>query len=841
MRLFLLAFVIGCWLLQQQPALPGARAAFLLAAAAVLLSAVCFYWGRRAPLAACGMACLLGLLAGFGWAAWRAEQRLADWLPATLEGRSIAVRGVVAGLPAQAEPGLRFLFAIEHGDAGVPLPQHVLLSWREAPADLRPGERRAFVVRLRRPRGLANPHGFDYAYWLLGQGVGATGYVRSADEGFAIAAGERFAWRIEAWRHALRAHIRANLPPDARYGAVLVALVVGDQRGIAAYDREVFNRTGIGHLISISGLHITMISGMAGALAAWAWSHSFGLGGRLRRPLPLQVPARKIGLLAAVPAGLGYALVAGMEVPALRTVAMLSVAALALWSGRAAPGSLVLAWAGLAALAVDPWGVMSPGFWLSFCAVGVIFLAAARPSMAPVQGWAARAGAALAEAARTQWAVTVGLVPLTLLLFQQTSVISPLANAAAIPLVSFVVTPLSLLAAILPAPVATPLLALAHGCLSWLAAGLEWLAAPSWAVWRAADAGPVALALAALGMLWLVAPAGFGLRVRLHGLVLALPMLVAGRSPVPAGVFRATAFDVGQGTAVLVETRRHVMLYDAGPAYGTASSAGDRVIVPHLRAAGVTRLDLLMVSHEDADHAGGVAAVLGAVPVAALSTAAPPGHALLAQPSGRQPLAWAPCAAGQDWEWDGVRFTVLHPPAAQSQSAVYESNARSCVLRVAAASGVDAGEDTGDDTGEGTGEDAGKGTGEGAGEAAPASLLLTGDIGRAEEGALVAALPQEALRTTVLVVPHHGSGTSSSPGFLAAVAPQSGVFQLGHANRYRHPRADVWARYGALGIARYRSDEAGAIVMTSEGADVHVASYRQQVRRYWRDSPEVPR
>ncbi|AOY91091.1 DNA internalization-related competence protein ComEC/Rec2 [Cupriavidus sp. USMAA2-4] len=834
MRLFLLAFVTGCWCLQQQPVLPGRAAAAVLLLAAALLAAAALYWRRRARPAARAAVCLLGLLAGFGWAGGRAVQALDAWLPPALDGSDVRVRGVVAGLPAEAERGLRFRFAIEQEVAGAGggaaagaeaggarLPPEILLAWNEAPPGLRPGERREFVVRLRRPRGLANPHGFDYAYWLLGQGVGATGYVRSAGEGHAMAAGERLAWRIASWRHALRAHLRANLPPDARYGPVLVALVVGDQRGISAADREIFNRTGIGHLISISGLHITMISGMAGALAAWAWRHAFGLGRRWRRPPPLWLPARQVGLLVALPAGIGYGLVAGLEVPALRTVAMLVVAVLASWSGRTVPGSLVLGWAALAALVVDPWGVMAPGFWLSFSAVAVIFLAAGRPPAAPAADgadgaradrWPARLRVALAQAAHTQWVVTLGLVPATLLLFQQTSLVSPLANAVAIPLVSFVVTPLSLLAAILPSPLAAPLLALAHACLALLGSLLAWLSAPSWAVWRAAAAGPVAFALALPGVACLLAPRGFGWRLRWRGLVLLLPLLVAGRTPVAAGAFRATAFDVGQGGAVLVETRRHALLFDTGPAYGESSSAGERVIVPHLRAAGLGRLDMLMISHEHADHAGGVGAVLDAVPVAALRTAAPPAHALLSPPL-RPPRAWEPCAAGQQWEWDGVRFAVLHPPAAQSQSPAYGSNARSCVLHVSAQ----------------------------AGDGAAPSLLLTGDIERAEEAALLSSLPAQALRASVLMVPHHGSGTSSSPAFLAAVAPQAAVFQLGHANRFRHPRADVWARYGAQGVARYRSDENGAVVIEAGADGVAITPYRQQVRRYWREAPPAPR
>ncbi len=544
-----------------------------------------------------------------------------------------------------------------------------------------------------------------------------------------------------------------------------------------------------------------MIAGMAGALMHWGWRHSFGLGRHLRRPLPLWRPARQAALVAAVLAGLGYGLIAGLQIPALRTVAMLSIAALAAWSARTPPASMVLAWAAFTALLLDPWAVTAPGFWLSFGAVGVIFLAASRPEV-PVNGFWPRMRAALAAAARTQWAVTVGLVPLTLLLFRQFPVISPLANAIAIPVVSMLVTPLALLGAAMPPIVARPLLGIAHQALAWLVAVLRWLASPEWAVWETAQAGVPETALALLGTLVLLAPAAFGVRIRLHGMLLILPMLFVRGAAVERGEFRAVMLDVGQGTAVLVQTHAHALLYDAGPAYASGGSAGAQVIVPYLRAVGVRHLDHLMVSHEDADHAGGVRHVMEAVSVAGSSTAAPPGHALLGK------AEWAPCAAGQHWEWDGVHFAVLHPTAEQSRDAAVGSNARSCVLRV---------------------------------ENGRHGLLLTGDIGKAEERELVARLPAELLRANVLVVPHHGSGTSSSTEWLAAVNPEAAVFQLGYRNRYQHPRADVWERYGDAGILRYRSDETGAITMTTQGERYAMEAFRQAEPRYWRDGPGAPR
>ncbi|WP_019448544.1 DNA internalization-related competence protein ComEC/Rec2 [Cupriavidus sp. BIS7] len=856
MRAVLLAFVAGCWLLQQQGALPAWRswAAWMC----VALAAVVATWVLRRRVAAVPVwlaVVPVAVVVGVGWAAWRAEVRLGEWLDPALAGQDQIVDGGVAGLPDANAHGTRFLFSVEDAQAGIEiagaqdgdatrLPKKLLLTWSDPSQVLEPGQRYRLTVRLRRPRGLANPHGFDYTYWLLGEGVSATGYVR---RGQVLPPDESppLSMRILQWRAGLRDHLRQALPKDARYGAVLVALVIGDQRGIARSDWDVFRRTGISHLVSISGLHITMISGAAAALAGMLWRRSFGFGRVLRRPLPLVWPTQKAALVVAVMTALGYGLIAGMQIPALRTVTMLAVTAMAMWSGRAPPVTVVLAWAAGIAVAIDPWAVMSPGFWLSFGAVTVIFLSARDGDESGVsdnsdesgdskrddgavarqrgwKGWWIRVWRALAEAARTQWSVTIGLVPLTLLLFGQVSVVSVLANAIAIPVVSLLVTPLALASAVLPIGWAGPLLWIAHAALDWLVSGLAWLAAPSWAVWEAAHPGPVAtgLALAGVGVLIVPRPSlarsatysvARGISVppnvpRWLGALLMVPMLTAGREPVEDGEIRVTALDVGQGAAVLVETRRHALLYDTGPAYVSGASAGGQVIVPFLRATGVRKLDSLIVSHEHADHAGGVSDVLQAVPVAQGLTAEGPSDLRL--PGLVEGRSWQPCTRGLAWQWDGVDFEILHPSEDDLARGRLSANGRSCVLRVATAQ---------------------------------RSLLLTGDIGEAEERRLVGNDGGREVRADFLLVPHHGSGTSSHAAFLRAVRPEVAVFQLGFANRHRHPREDVWQRYGRAGVARYRTDETGAVSIVTRGNHYAVAGYRQQQRRYWRDAPPAPR
>jgi len=779
MRSLILGFVAGAAFLQTRAALPAGWhiGACLLAAVALLLAV-------RGPL----RATLAGALAGFAWAAFIAQLALAPELAKADEGRDIDVVGTVAKLPHDFGQGVRFQFRVENvlTDAAQ-VPPTLALSWYRAEGDrlqLRPGERWRLTLRLQRPHGNANPHGFDYEAWLLGQGIRATGYVRAASsnrrlDDFVVTPGHL----VERSRDVLRTRIQQALG-DEPYAGVIVALVVGDQRGIEQPDWDVFNRTGVSHLVAISGLHITMVAGLAALALSWLWRRSFFTGAQL----PLLLPAQKVAALGGALAALLYVLLAGFGVPAQRTLYMLAVVAAALWLGRLTSVSHILCLAlGLVVL-IDPWAVLWPGFWLSFGAVGVILYAGLGRS-STASGWRAT----LALAARTQYAVTLGLVPLTLLLFSQVSLVGPLANAVAIPVVSFVVTPLALVGSLLPAPLAAPVLWCAHLALEWLALALGWLAALPLAVWSAPAPPPPLFALALLGTAWMLAPRGWP--QRWTGAAAWLPLfLLQPASPAP-GRFTVTAFDVGQGMALLVETARHRLLYDAGPQYAPGQDAGSRVILPYLRARGIRRLDTLVVSHSDLDHVGGALTLLDALAIDNVKSSLGPGHRVVAAAT-----AHRQCVAGQRWEWDGVVFEMLQPTAASYEDSGLKANARSCTLRISAQG---------------------------------RAILLAADIEAAQEAALVASAP-DLLRADVLLAPHHGSGTSSTPAFLAAVKPSIGVFQVGHRNRYRHPKREVYERYGELAIERLRTDASGAITFEF-GTGIATGEYRRDHSRYWYD------
>ena len=799
----LTGFACGAIALQGCATLPAWASGMLGAGAGIVSGAI---WYRGWPhsgvralfvlmLAAAGAA-----LAGFGYAAWRAEYRLADALPIAWEGVDLRLTGVVDDLPQAMDDGARFAFAVETVETpSAVVPSRVGLAWfasrsregREAKTadvpEVHAGERWTLTVRLKRPHGSVNPAGFDLEAWLLEHNLRATGYVRPDAHNVRT---ERFVGRpgdyVERAREQVRARILAALP-GAAYAGVMVALAIGDQRAITESQWLVFNRTGIAHLVSISGLHVTVFAALAGGVAfaiarRWRWLRS-------------RVPAPRVAAAVGVAFAFGYVQLAGAEVPAVRTLLMLAVGAAGLWLGRPGTAPLVWLWSLVTVLLWDPWASLAPGFWLSFGAVGLLLYAGSGRLAPPVfDSRRARVANGLREGARTQWVVTLGLVPGTLALFQQISLVSALANAVAIPVVTLAIVPLTLAGIIIPVEL---LWRVAHALLAVLMQWLEALAALPSAVWSQHAPPTWTVVVAMVGVLLLLSPRG--VPGRALGVVWLLPIFLARPAPPPQGAFRLTALDVGQGLAVVVETSTHALVYDTGPRYGANADAGGRIVAPYLRAAGIAKLDALIVSHQDLDHSGGALSLLQTVPVETLWSSLPVEGAIVARAS-THGTAWR-CVEGQAWTWDDVRFTVLFPPPAQYANAGVKPNDLSCVLRI---------------------------------ESAHGAALLTGDIEARSESALLArAAP---LRADVLVVPHHGSRTSSTPAFVAAVHPRIAIFTAGYRNRFGHPRPDIVLRYADIAAAALRSDVHGAISITIgiEGVGAPVAA-REAHQRYWYD------
>ena len=788
----LLGFVVGTALQLQQVALFSwpvygfflllAIVLWALAAAKSLAKFVALRW--RAMLAA--LAC--GLLA-FGLTGLRATFFLNSALDAGLEGRDVAVTGVIAAMPQRNEAGVRFRLDVESaqlGDQSVRLPPRIYLGWysgvlggggagpmaelQRQPAPIEAGERWQMTVRLKAPHGGSNPHGFDYELWLWEQGLQATGYVRAGSKD---PPPQRLAQThlhpVERARQQVRDLIFERVA-ERKHAGLIAALVVGDQNAIDRADWDVFRATGVAHLMSISGLHVTMFAWLAALAVGWLWRRS----GRLC----LWVAAPSAALVGGVLLATAYAFFSGWGVPSQRTVLMLTTVGLLRLSGKRWPWPHVWLLACAVVVAMDPWALLQAGFWLSFVAVGVLFATDSGATNASNTGARGR----FVSMFREQWVITLALTPLTLLLFGQVSVVGLVANALAIPWVTLVVTPLAMLGV-----VAAPLWDVAAWAIAAMAGYLQLLAALPFATFSIAQAPLWAGALGIFGGLLLAMRLPWSARVM--GVPLILPVLLW-QAPRPAdGQFELLAADIGQGNAVIVRTATHALVYDAGPRFSRESDAGHRVLVPLLRAQG-TAVDMLMLSHRDSDHAGGALAVLAMNTRAELVSSIEVDHELQAvRPVKR-------CVAGQRWRWDGVEFEVLHPRAMDYEAAS-KSNALSCTLRIS------------------------NGT---------QSALLAGDIEQAQEARLVGE--GAGLKSSVLLVPHHGSKTSSSAVFLDAVQPQIALVQAGYRNRFGHPAQPVLARYEERHIRVVDSPHCGAATWHSAQPQ-DVKCQRTQGVRYW--------
>jgi len=775
MLLFAFFFSAGIWLLQQQAHLPDLRWSALLLC--LLPAALYRSPGWKTLLRDC-LLLLLAAGSGFFYAAWIAQHRLSDRLPDLWQEQDITVLGVIAEMPRQNERGVSFAFDVEQVlTAGAQVPSHILLATydtdKAAQLPLHAGERWQLSVRLKQPHGNSNPYTFDFEAWALERNIRAVGYVYAKGDNQRIDANVIApGYLIERMREAVRAHFQQVLGTSS-YVGVLSALAIGDQSSIPASQWQIFTRTGVNHLISISGLHITMLAGLGFSLCYWLWRRS--------TYLTLWLPARKAATVAGLLVAIVYALLSGYGVPAQRTVYMLSTMAVAMWLSRNIAPSQLLAAALLVVLLLDPWAVISPGFWLSFGAVGLIFYISSNRLGA--KHW-------LREYVQVQWAMSIGLIPLLLAMFQQISLVSPLANIFAIPLVSFVVVPLTLLGALLPFDW---ILFLAHASMKLVMLALEWLNQLPSAVWEQHAPPAWSVGVGMLGVLWILLPRGFP--ARWLGIIFLLPLFLLQPAPPASGSLRLTIFDVGQGLAVAAQTTNHTLMYDSGPGFNSEANSGNRILLPALRGMGIAHLDTLMLTHNDADHTGGALSLMQDMPIDILSSSLPDSSPIL-QHAAAQTIH---CRDGQHWVWDDVNFEVLHPSAESYTDDTIKNNDRGCVLRIS--SGAH-------------------------------SILLTADIEKKSEIRLLRDHPDK-LRSTLLVVPHHGSKTSSSPDFVSAVLPGYAVFTAGYRNHFGHPKAEVVARYQEAGSELLRSDRDGAIQVDMNQSTLEIQKFRQLHARYW--------
>src|SRR5690348_12825684 len=756
-----LALLAGVLLVQAWPRLPSVWICLPLIVLALA-------WAWRCPR----WRWLCGLPLGIAWALWCGTQAMQARLPRALEGRDVLVVGSLDGLPLARTDASRFTLRVESAQLdGRPLALRGLLtvSWYEGAPPLAPCTRWRLLLRLKRPRALLDPGSTDSERSALERGIVATGYVRE-DEGNRRLPGPR--WCVDGTRAAIARGIAARVhdPHDA---ALLRAFAVGDTRGLGQQDWAVARANGVSHLIAISGFHV----GVAAVFGVWlAWLvYAWWPPAALRLPRP-QAQAAAALLFAVV-----YSALAGFGLPTVRTLLMIAVVALARCSRRGSSGAQSLALAMIAILLADPLAVLAAGFWLSFVGVGFLMLC--------LQARGRGLRAFMHELSAGQLEMTVSLLPLTLWFFGQASLVGALSNLIAVPLVSFVIVPCALFGMLmlgLCPPLATPVLWLAARMAHaqwWL---LEHMATWPGAHWYLPEVQPHALLLALLGALWLFLPRGVPLRW--FGLLLFLPLLWPPLRVPAAGAFQVWVLDVGQGLSVLLRTRDHALVYDAGARYPSGFDLGEAVVLPSIHALGIGRLDVLMISHGDNDHAGGAEAVANAFPQARRYAGEP----------ARMQVPMQQCVAGQSWQWDGVRFRVLGPARGEGD----RDNDSSCVLLVEGRGG---------------------------------RLLLTGDISSKVEPQVVAALGPGP--RPFMLVPHHGSKTSSGAAFIAAVQPPLALVSAGWRNRFGHPKPEVLARYAAAGVPVFNTAVQGAIPLDfpANAPPRRLRGWRRRQPRYWRE------
>jgi len=706
------------------------------------------------------------------WTCWCAGGRLAERLPSAALGADFELAGIVAGFPAEAAGQITFgLDVAAPRPPGVP--PRVRLTWYDAPAGVGPGDALAVTARLRPPRGLVNPGGFDYEQWLLVNGYGATGYVRAGAVRGDGASGIEARWR--RYRGVLAERIGAA-SSDADGSALLTALALGERFRFTEQHWADFRRTGTSHLVAVSGMHVALLGIVVFALVRWTW---------LRLPAPFASYDLEVAAAASLLATAYYAALTGFAVPAQRSLVMIAIALAALASRRRIGAPQVLSATLVVVLVCDPFAPLAASFWLSFVAVAILLaLAAPRPLVRAPAGLLTRCADAALEFARLQWWIGLALLPLTASYFGEISLVGPFVNLVAIPFFNACLVPLSVLVTLglsfdalasYVAPIVHAVAALAgvtvrvlHTIAELRGAALAW-PLPSKSV----------LAVGAFGVAFAVC--GAGLPGRRCAWFALLPVWWPALDLPRAGSARAVVLDVGHGLAVLVETRGHRLLFDAGPTARSGFDSGEEIVLPALAAGGRRGLDRLVVSHSDNDHAGGAPAIVAAFPNIDVLK----GPDVLALP-GR------PCTAGDSWEWDGVRFEILHPRADFDA----RGNDSSCVLKVQAAS---------------------------------SALLVTGDIERRGETALLGG----PLAADVVVVPHHGSATSSSPPFVAAVGARLAIVSAAHANRWGFPRPEVRERWERSGAAMAFTGDSGAVTVDFGPAGVVVSMQRDVRHRYW--------
>ena len=784
MRIFSVCLLLGTLAIQWLDVLPSWRisAIFLALSLVVTFLLNAFVLKKQSKYTSSVILAVVGLLLGFTWANYHATQIIGQRISPALEGKELYITGKIVEIPAVREDGVRFLFdvfhATEHNTAvterePIKLKGIVRLGWYKTAEEIQSGELWRLNVKLKRPSGFMNPGGFDYEKWLFTQKIIATGYVRKSkqdNENRKLFNTDVLGktWSVDYWRQKVHDTIQQQIS-NKNSAAVLSALLVAVRDNLNEDQWQLLQATGTSHLIAISGLHIAVVAGFAFFPMMLLW--------RLFSCLNERIPLRIAGACAGTLLATFYAMLAGFTLPTQRALLMVIIGLWALVSRRNFDASSILGLALVLVLLWDPLVAMTVSFWLSFLAVFLILLFVKRQSEKP--SW---------MVLKLQIFLSLAMLPLTLLFFGTASLTSPLANLLAIPWVSLLIVPLSLIGLIL-IPISTFLstqvLSLASYAIELLFKGLDILSSSALSDLNLAEIPSSLLLVAFVGVLVLVLPKGFP--ARWLGLLLIFPALVFQADKLKEGAFKYTLLDVGQGFASVLQTQNHYLIYDTGTRVSETFDLGKLVVAPYLRSQGVDKINMMMISHEDIDHRGGAQYLYDNFEIDEMLSS-----------DFRAIKGSKFCVQGQKWQWDGVNFEVLSPPKHYQGN----DNNRSCVLKV---------------------------------WNVHHSLLLTGDIQKKTEKVLLNS-SLKMLKADVMSVPHHGSKTSSSEAFIKQVSPKIGLISAGYRSRFGHPKPAVVSRYKSLDVELLDTVNFGAISLDfpADNSEIKREYHRLDNQGFWR-------
>lgn len=775
MRLFALFFMLGTLIIQILLHLPSIIWIGLFLSVSIFLSIFLYHNARFNTILMISNALLFGLLIS----TIVAQNQLTKRLPTYLEGKNIVLVGKVLGIPNDKDDGVRFRFKIGKAylqaepEKLLALKGIVRLGWFQNKQRINADEQWQLIVRMKRPAGFLNPGGFDYEKWLFTERITATGYIRkSPSENKRLA--ESSSWSVNRLRQTIHQNIQKGVE-DKTSAAVLSALVVAVRTKLDDKQWKLLQQTGTSHLVAISGLHIAVVAGFAFLPIMFIW----GVFPRLNEKIPLRVAGAVTGVIFATI----YALLAGFTLPTQRALLMVTIALLGLLLRRNYHASTIMAVALVAVLLLDPLAGMTISFWLSFLAVALILIILKRQMEKP-----------FLQMIKLQIMLSLGMLPLTLFFFGTASLTSPLANLLAIPWVSLVIVPLSLIALVImpiSSVISNAIFSISALAIDWLFRGFELIGELKVTEITFAQIPSLYLAVAFVGFLYLLLPKGFP--ARWLGFVALLPALLFSADKPQQGEFTFTLLDAGQGMASVVQTANHTLVYDTGTRYSESYDIGKLVVVPFLRAKGITVLDSLVISHDDIDHRGGAGVILDNLLVKEIISSE--GDILHKQSDNSRVIT--ACVKANHWTWDGVTFRVLSPPSNYMEN----DNNRSCVIRVSNRHH---------------------------------SLLLTGDIQRKTEKFLLKQARSE-IKSEVITVPHHGSKTSSTLEFIQAVSPALALVPAGYRNRFGHPKEQVLVRYKENDSQVLNTVDSGAITLKFpvDESSYTVEEYRKNNKGFW--------